>query len=130
LVLPATDPRYVRTNKTSASRNYSGGQKQHLMNSTDTWAIVQVLPENRRDAGLDPEPPVYRVGAVARFSGRQPVTLSPELAAAIVSKLRAAEAELHLVIIDEEKVSEASSDLRGVIERLQGIILKIQSPPL
>jgi hypothetical protein len=70
------------------------------------------------------------VGAVARFSGRQPVTLSPELAAAIVSKLRAAEAELHLVIIEEEKVSEASSDLRGVIERLQEIILKIQSPPL
>jgi hypothetical protein len=43
----------------------------------------------------------------------------------IVSKLRAAEAELHL-IIGEQEVSEAS-DLREVIDILQEIILKIQS---
>jgi hypothetical protein len=45
---------------------------------------------------------------------------------AIVSKLTAAKAELHL-IIEEENVSEAASDLWAVIEMLQEIILKIQS---
>jgi hypothetical protein len=45
---------------------------------------------------------------------------------AIISKLRAAEAELRL-IIEEEEDSEAASDLRGVIENLQIVILKIQS---
>jgi hypothetical protein len=46
---------------------------------------------------------------------------------AVVSKLRAAEAELYLVI-EEEEDGEAASDLRGVIESLQMVILKIQSP--
>ena len=46
---------------------------------------------------------------------------------AIVSKLKAAEAELQLVV-EEEEDSAAASDLWGVIERLQEIILKIQSP--
>jgi hypothetical protein len=46
---------------------------------------------------------------------------------AVVSKLRAAEAELHRVV-EEEEDGEAASDLWGVIERLQEIILKIQSP--
>jgi hypothetical protein len=45
---------------------------------------------------------------------------------AIVSKLKAAEAELQLVVEEEE--DSAASDLWGVIERLQEIILKIQSP--
>jgi hypothetical protein len=46
---------------------------------------------------------------------------------AIVAKLKAAEAELQLVVREEEN-SEAASDLWGVIERLQEIILKIQAP--
>jgi hypothetical protein len=46
---------------------------------------------------------------------------------AIVAKLKAAEAELQLVV-REEANSEAASDLWGVIERLQEIILKIQAP--
>ena len=45
----------------------------------------------------------------------------------IVSKLMAAKAEILHLIIEEENVSEAASDLWGVIEMLQEIILKIQS---
>ena len=44
----------------------------------------------------------------------------------IVSKLMAAEAEILHLAIEEENVSEAS-DLWGVFEMLQEIILKIQS---
>jgi len=42
----------------------------------------------------------------------------------IVSKLMAAKAEIVHLIIEEENVSEAASDLWGVIEMLQEIILK------
>jgi len=45
----------------------------------------------------------------------------------IIDKLREAEAELQRVV-EEEEDSEAASDLWGVIERLQEIIVKIQSP--
>ena len=45
----------------------------------------------------------------------------------IVSKLMAAKAEILHLIIEEENVSEAASDLWGVIEMLQEIILKLQS---
>jgi hypothetical protein len=45
----------------------------------------------------------------------------------IVSKLMAAEAEILHLAIEEEHVSEAPSDLWGVFEMLQEIILKIQS---
>ena len=45
----------------------------------------------------------------------------------IVSKLMAAKAELLHLIIEEENVGEAASDLWGVIEMLQEIILKLQS---
>jgi hypothetical protein len=45
----------------------------------------------------------------------------------IVSKLIAAKAEILHLIIEEENVSEAASDLWGVIEMLQEIILKLQS---
>ncbi len=45
----------------------------------------------------------------------------------IVSKLMAAEAEILHLVIEEENVSEAASDLWGVFEMLQEIILKIQS---
>jgi hypothetical protein len=45
----------------------------------------------------------------------------------IVSKLMAAEAEILDLVIEEENVSEAASDLWGVFEMLQEIILKIQS---
>jgi hypothetical protein len=45
----------------------------------------------------------------------------------IVSKLMAAEAEILQLVIEEENVSEAASDLWGVFEMLQEIILKIQS---
>ena len=45
----------------------------------------------------------------------------------IIDKLREAEAELQRVV-EEEEDGEAASDLWGVIERLQEIILKIQSP--
>ena len=44
----------------------------------------------------------------------------------IVSKLIAAKAEILHLIIEEENVSEAASDLWGVIEMLQEIILKLQ----
>jgi len=47
---------------------------------------------------------------------------------ALVSKLRSAEAELYMVIIEEEEVDDLASDLRSVIDRLQQIILRIQSP--
>ena len=47
---------------------------------------------------------------------------------ALVSKLRSAEAELYMVIIEEEEVDDLASDLRAVIDRLQQIILRIQSP--
>jgi hypothetical protein len=47
---------------------------------------------------------------------------------ALVSKLRSAEAELYMVIIEEEEVDDLASDLRAVIDRLQEIILRIQSP--
>jgi hypothetical protein len=46
---------------------------------------------------------------------------------AVILKLKAAEAELHRVV-EEEEDGEAAADLWGVIERLQEIILKIQSP--
>jgi hypothetical protein len=46
----------------------------------------------------------------------------------IVQKLRAANAELRLVI--EEEDDEASSELRGVIDTLQRIIIQIESPLL
>jgi hypothetical protein len=39
----------------------------------------------------------------------------------------AAEAEILDLVIEEENVSEAASDLWGVFEMLQEIILKIQS---
>ena len=45
----------------------------------------------------------------------------------IVSKLMAAEAEILHLAIEEENVSEAASDLWGVFEMLQEIILKLQS---
>ena len=45
----------------------------------------------------------------------------------IVSKLMAAKAEILHLIIEEENGSEAASDLWGVIEMLQEIILKLQS---
>jgi hypothetical protein len=45
----------------------------------------------------------------------------------IVSKLKAAKAEILHLIIEEENASEAASDLWGVIEMLQEIILKLQS---
>jgi hypothetical protein len=45
----------------------------------------------------------------------------------IVSKLMVAEAEILHLAIEEENVSEAPSDLWGVFEMLQEIILKIQS---
>jgi hypothetical protein len=45
----------------------------------------------------------------------------------IVSKLMAAKAEILHLIIEEENVGEAASDLWGVIEMLQEIILKLQS---
>ena len=45
----------------------------------------------------------------------------------IVSKLLAAEAEILHLAIEEEIVSEAASDLWGVFEMLQEIILKLQS---
>ena len=45
----------------------------------------------------------------------------------IVSKLMAAKAEILHLIIEEENVSEGASDLWGVIEMLQEIILKLQS---
>ena len=45
----------------------------------------------------------------------------------IVSKLMAAEAEILHLVIEEENDSEATSDLWGVFEMLQEIILKIQS---
>jgi hypothetical protein len=45
----------------------------------------------------------------------------------IVSKLMAAKAEILHLIIEEESASEAASDLWGVIELLQEIILKLQS---
>jgi hypothetical protein len=45
----------------------------------------------------------------------------------IVSKLMVAEAEILHLAIEEENVSEAASDLWGVFEMLQEIILKIQS---
>src|SRR5882724_11277884 len=45
----------------------------------------------------------------------------------IVSKLMAAEAEILHLAIEDENVSEAASDLWGVFEMLQEIILKIQS---
>jgi hypothetical protein len=45
----------------------------------------------------------------------------------IVSKLMAAEAEILDLVIEEENVSEAASDLWGVFEMLQEIILRIQS---
>ena len=45
----------------------------------------------------------------------------------IVSKLMAAEAEILYLAIEEENVSEAASDLWGVFEMLQEVILKIQS---
>ena len=45
----------------------------------------------------------------------------------IVSKLMAAEAEILYLAIKEENVSEAASDLWGVFEMLQEVILKIQS---
>ena len=45
----------------------------------------------------------------------------------IVSKLMAAEAEILDLVIEEENVSEAASDLWGVFEMLQEVILKIQS---
>ena len=47
---------------------------------------------------------------------------------ALVSKLRSAEAELYMVIIEAEEVDDLASDLRAVIDRLQEIILRIQSP--
>ena len=47
---------------------------------------------------------------------------------ALVSKLRSAEAELYMVIIEEEEVDDLASDLRAVIDRLQQIIIRIQSP--
>jgi hypothetical protein len=55
-----------------------------------------------------------------------PIQIIP-LPAAFVSKLRAAEAELYSVIENEED-GETISDLQGVIERLEEIILKIESP--
>ena len=45
----------------------------------------------------------------------------------IVSKLMAAEAEILHLVIEEVNVSEAASDLWGVFEMLQQIILRIQS---
>ena len=45
----------------------------------------------------------------------------------IVSKLMAAKAEILRLITEEENVSEAASDLWGVFEMLQEIILKLQS---
>ena len=45
----------------------------------------------------------------------------------IVSKLMAAKAEILHLIIEEENASEAASDLWGVFEMLQEIILKLQS---
>ena len=45
----------------------------------------------------------------------------------IVSKLMAAEAEILHLAIEEENVSEAPSDLWGVFEMLQEVILTIQS---
>ena len=45
----------------------------------------------------------------------------------IVSKLMVAEAEILHLAIEEENVSEAASDLWGVFEMLQEIILKLQS---
>ncbi len=45
----------------------------------------------------------------------------------IVSKLMAAEAEILQLAIEAENVSDAPSDLWGVFEMLQEIILKIQS---
>src|SRR6267378_620136 len=45
----------------------------------------------------------------------------------IVAKLMVAEAEILHLAIEEENVSEAPSDLWGVFEMLQEIILKIQS---
>jgi len=45
----------------------------------------------------------------------------------IVSKLMVAEAEILHLAIEEKNVSEAPSDLWGVFEMLQEIILKIQS---
>jgi len=45
----------------------------------------------------------------------------------IVSKLMAAEAEILHLAIEAENVSEAASDLWGVFEMLQEIILKLQS---
>jgi hypothetical protein len=47
--------------------------------------------------------------------------------ATVINKLKEAEAELQRVV-EEEEDGEAASDLWGVIERLQEIILKIQSP--
>jgi hypothetical protein len=46
---------------------------------------------------------------------------------AIVSQLKAAEAELQRVV-EEEEDGEAASDLWGVIERLQEVIIKISGP--
>jgi hypothetical protein len=43
---------------------------------------------------------------------------------AIVSQLKAAEAELQRVV-EEEEDGEATSDLWGVIEKIQEVILKI-----
>jgi hypothetical protein len=47
---------------------------------------------------------------------------------AMTFKLRGAQAELHLFIIEEEEISEVASDLRGVIEKIEQIILKLHSP--
>jgi|GraSoi_2013_20cm_1033751.scaffolds.fasta_scaffold18990_2 hypothetical protein len=58
------------------------------------------------------------------FPGRDAIVSQLEAREAIISKLKAAEAELQLVVEEE-----SASDLWSVIERLQEIILKIQSRP-
>jgi hypothetical protein len=63
---------------------------------------------------------------IFQFPGRDAMVSQLEAAEAVVSKLKAAEAELQRVV-EEEEDSEAASDLWSVIERLQEIILKIQS---
>jgi hypothetical protein len=45
----------------------------------------------------------------------------------VVTKLRNAEEELMLVVSEEEAIGEVVSDLRGVIEVLQQIRLRISS---
>jgi Glu-tRNA(Gln) amidotransferase subunit E-like FAD-binding protein len=47
---------------------------------------------------------------------------------AVVSKLRSAEQELFILIIEEEEVADLASDLRAIIDRLERIILRLQSP--